>query len=249
MWRAWRWIVVAAATVAANKVDLTDVVECWRSANVTDMKPLAVPLDSRDLAVNVRPAHLAGTAPTDAWRPLFGGVVDVLQVTKEVDCLVVENVRRTRALYHPSGLLGKHVIITPDAAGCATLATTHHLEHVVCLGEDVVFGSTLTLRQVNAAIEGLGPEGKAKGGAWYWQVTITLTPRPRSLPSPSFFTVATDHSSSPFALRPSLAGVWQQFLKLGAVSMGSGGLGERVRIMDGDSLSLKPLDWFDKQGT
>lgn len=178
MWRAWRWIVVAAATVAANKVKKKppppDVVECWRSANVTaDMKPLAVPLSSRDLAVNVRPAHLAGTAPTDAWRPLFGGVVDVLQVTKEVDCLVVENVRRTRALYHPSGLLGKHVIITPDAAGCATLATTHHLEHVVCLGEDAVFGSTLTLRQVNAAIEGLGPEGKAKGGAWYWQVTIT----------------------------------------------------------------------------
>ena len=204
---------IAHAKPRKKKPPPPEIVECWASANVTNMKPLPVPLSSRDLALNVRPARptmsaAATDAATDAWRPLFGGVVDVLQVTKEVDCLVVENVRRTHALYHPSGLLGKHVLITPDAANCATLATTHHLDHVVCLGEDAVFGSTLTLQQVHAVITGLGPEGKAKGGAWYWQ----------------------------------------QFLKLGAVALGSGGLGERVRIMDGDSLSLKPLDWFDKQG-
>ena len=206
---------LAAATLAhakprKKKPPPPEIVECWASDNVTNMKPLPVPLSSRDLALNVRPARpaAASDAAADAWRPLFGGVVDVLQVAKEVDCLVVENIRRTHALYHPSGLLGKHVLLTPDVANCATLATTHHLDHVACLGEDAVFGSTLTLQQVHTAIMGLGPEGKAKGGAWYWQ----------------------------------------QFLKLGAVALGSGGLGERVRIMDGDSLSLKPLDWFDEQG-
>ena len=81
---------------------------------------------------------------------------------------------RCRPASSCSGSLGTDVkAMAPTRRPAATLATTHHLEHVVCLGEDAVFGSTLTLRQVNAAIEGLGPEGKAKGGAWYWQVTIT----------------------------------------------------------------------------
>ena len=41
---------------------------------------------------------------------------------------------------------------------------------------------------------------------------------------------------------------WQQFLKMAAVARGVGGLGEYVRIMDGDSLQLRPLDWFDSRG-
>ena len=83
-----------------------------------------------------------------SWRPMYGGVVDVLQVAKQVDCVVIENVRRTHALYHPSGVLRKHYLITPNATSCSTLAKVHNLAHVVCLGEESVFGPSLTLRQV-----------------------------------------------------------------------------------------------------
>ena len=62
--------------------------------------------------------------------PLFRGVVDVLQVVKNVDCVVVENIRRTRDIYNASGLLGRHVVVTPDSKGCAALIDTHRFEHV-----------------------------------------------------------------------------------------------------------------------
>ena len=40
----------------------------------------------------------------------------------------------------------------------------------------------------------------------------------------------------------------QQMLKMGAVALGVGGLGEHVRIMDGDSVTLRPSDWFTAAG-
>jgi len=39
---------------------------------------------------------------------------------------------------------------------------------------------------------------------------------------------------------------FQQYLKIGAVALGAGGLGERVRISDGETITLRnPSSWFD----
>lgn len=108
-------------------------------------EPLPLPENNRELTVINRNGRQeaggkdrggggkgggSGGGGSEGWTPLFSGVVDVLQVVKRVDCVVVENIRRTRSIYNASGLLGRHVLVTPDTKGCTALIETHRFEHV-----------------------------------------------------------------------------------------------------------------------
>ena len=138
-------------------------------------EPLKLPADAEALDPGRRGGGSGATvANASAWRPLFRGVVDVLQVVRSVDCVVEENVVRTHALYHPSGVLGQHVLLTPDAAGCRRLVSDHGFTHVRCLPEDAVFGREVTLGMVRATIDTLGADARQKGAAWYWQQFLKL---------------------------------------------------------------------------
>ena len=133
----------------------------------------------------------------------FAGRVDVLQVTRAVDCFVGANVLLVQ---QHRGTAFLHVIVTPDMQGCRALA--HLWAHVRCRS-DVHILPNVTLESITQLLTAVGPKARSKGAAWFLQ----------------------------------------QMLKLAAVANGIEGLAEHVRVMDGETLTLRALDWFTRAGS
>ena len=178
--------------IRATKGIPSRVMACYRGGNVT--KPIAARHSKY---------FTEGEASDTAGRAL-GKRVDVLQVVATVDSVVEANVRQVTQLSSSSPFV--HVIVTPDTLGCFVLRNT--FSHVRCFHDNDVFNGTISVRDVESTLHGIGSEARKKGGAWYFQ----------------------------------------QMLKLGAVASGIGGLGEYVRVMDGEVVQIRAMQWFTEAG-
>ena len=94
--------------------------------------------------------------------------VDILQVTRYVDCVVRENVKSVHRLATRPFL---HVIVTPDVKPCYALRKFWH--HIRCRSDDDVL-TNIDLHTVQSILSTIGPNARAKGPMWFFQQMLKL---------------------------------------------------------------------------
>ncbi len=98
----------------------------------------------------------------------FSERVDVLQVTRSVDCVAHQNVRN---VYNLLGHPFLHVIVTPDTTRCHDLRRLW--DHVRCRSDEDVL-ENVDVHVVQRLLYAIGPKIRNKGAMWFFQQMLKL---------------------------------------------------------------------------